>query len=89
MNLINTTQCKCKKEHTFNSEIIVGKGAINQIPRAVKKFDAKKAYVIAHQNTFSAAGEKVCKLHEENNLNVKKYIFKKIKYVQHFLYIKQ
>ncbi len=77
MDLMNTKQCNCGKEHTFESEVIVGKGVINQLPQAVKKFNAKEVFVIADKNTFAAAGEKTCKILEENEIKVFSYIFKK------------
>ena len=77
MNLMNKKYCECGKEHTFDSKIIVGKGAINQLPQAIKNFDSKKAYVIADKNTFSVAGKTVCELLEENDIKVVKYVFDK------------
>lgn len=77
MNLMNTKQCKCGKAHTFDSEVITGKGAINQLSQIVKKFNAKKVFVIADENTFAVAGEKTCKILEENEIKVFSFIFKK------------
>ena len=76
MDLIKTEQCKCGKAHTFESEVIMTKGAINQLPQVVEKFDIKKVFVIADKNTFTAAGEKACKILEENEIKVFSYIFK-------------
>ncbi len=77
MNLMNTKQCKCGKEHMFESEVITGKGVINQLSEVVKKFNAKKVFVIADKNTFAAAGEKACKILKENEIKVFSYIFNK------------
>ena len=77
MNLMNIKQCKCGKAHTFESEVIVGKGVINQLPQVIEKFDAKKVFVVADKNTFAAAGEKTCKILEENEIKVFSFIFKK------------
>ena len=77
MDLMNTKECKCGKEHIFNSEIIIGKGAIGKLPQAVKKFNTKKAFVIADKNTFAAAGEKVCKLLKESGIEISSYVFNK------------
>ncbi len=76
MNLMNIKQCKCGKAHTFESEVITGKGAINQLSQIVKKFNAKEVFIIADKNTFFAAGEKACKMLEENEIKVFSYIFK-------------
>lgn len=73
---MNTKKCKCGKTHTFESEVITGKGAINQLSQIVKKFNAKKVFLIADKNTFLAAGEKTCKMLEENEIKVFSCIFK-------------
>lgn len=73
---MNIKQCKCGKAHTFESEVIITKGAIHQLPQVVEKFNIKKVFVIADKNTFSAAGEKACKILEENEIKVFSYIFK-------------
>ena len=77
MNLTNIKKCKCGKEHTFESEVITGKGVINQLSEAVKKFNAKKVFLIADKNTFPAAGEKACKILKENEIKVFSYIYNK------------
>lgn len=77
MNLMNTKQCSCGKAHTFESEVISFKGAIKQLPQVVGKFNAKKVFVIADENTFAVAGEKTCKILEENEIKVFSFIFKK------------
>ena len=75
---MNTKQCKCGKAHTFESEVISCKGAINQLPQVVEKFNAKKVFVIADKNTFAVAGEKTCKILEEKEIKVSSYVFKKV-----------
>ena len=76
MNEISEKNCKCKKEHIFESEIIIGKNVIMQLPQTVRKFDAGKIFLIADKNTFSAAGERVYKILKENGISVCKYVFK-------------
>lgn len=34
--------CKCGKQHIFTSEVIVKEGAILELPRLLKQYDAKK-----------------------------------------------
>lgn len=62
MKKINKKTCSCGKEHIFESEVIVGKGVVNQLPQVLKKFNATKVFLIADENTFAAAGDKVCKI---------------------------
>lgn len=73
---INDKKCSCGKAHTFNSEIITGCGAIDRLPEILNKLNAKKAFVIADKNTYSAAGEKVCDILKKNGTDFGKYIFK-------------
>lgn len=56
MKEINKKTCKCGKTHIFESEVIVGKGVINQLPQVLKKFNATKVFLIADKSTFAAAG---------------------------------
>lgn len=77
INEINNKQCTCGKEHLFNSEVIVGKGVINQIPCILNKFKAKKVFIIADKNTFSVAGNQVCGLLEESGILFSKYVYEK------------
>lgn len=60
-----------------NSEkenIIVGKGILSQLPGLVKRAGAKKAFVLADNNTYKAAGERVCRLLAEAGISYSKYI---------------
>lgn len=55
--------CHCGKKHISNvKEVIIGKDAILSLPRVLKTFDSKKAFVAADKNTFSAAGKRVLDL---------------------------
>ena len=55
-------------------KIYAGKGALNKLPLLVKAFGVKKVFVLADVNTYRAAGEKVCKLLEENDIRYTSYI---------------
>ena len=59
--------CSCGKMHSTQvDDVIVEKGAINRIPEVIARYHAKKAFVLADENTYKAAGEKVCSILEEN-----------------------
>ena len=60
------TNCRCGKQHIFNSEIIVKDGAILELPRLLKGFNSKKVFLIADKNTYDAAGKAVTKIIEGN-----------------------
>ena len=53
------TNCQCGKTHVFTSEVIIKEGAIQELPRLLAQYSAKKVFLIADQNTFAAAGKTV------------------------------
>jgi len=55
MGFMNVKQCNCGKAHIFESEVIVGKGVINQLPQVLRKLNATKVFLIADEHTFAAA----------------------------------
>ena len=58
--------CKCGKQHIFHSNVIVKEGAIMELPRLLKQYDAKKVVLIADQNTYTAAGKAVTETIEDS-----------------------
>ncbi len=77
INKISKNHCSCKKEHSFESKVIVGKGVISRLPQIVKDFNTKKIFLIADKNTFAAAGENVCHILKDIGINVLKYVYDK------------
>ena len=73
---ISEKNCACGKAHIFNSDVIVGKGAIKKLPDSVRKIGAKKVFILADINTYKAAGGCVCDLLKENDIAFSSYIFK-------------
>ena len=67
--------CKCGKEHIFTSEVIVIEGALQELPRLLKQYCAKKVFLIADQNTYAAAGKSVSEIVEAENVKIVKCIF--------------
>ena len=68
--------CSCGKVHTASEiECIIQKGAIEDIAKYVKKFNAKKAFLIADINTYPIAGEKIHSLLAKDNISCTEYIF--------------
>lgn len=68
--------CQCGKEHTASIDaVIIGKGAIKRLVEFVVYYGAKKPFLLSDVNTFAAAGEKVCKILEENDLPYTSYSF--------------
>ncbi len=71
----DSVNCECGKTHIFTSEVIVKEGALQELPRLVKRYSAKKAYLIADKNTYSAAGAEVKVFLEKENIVIASCIF--------------
>ena len=70
------TECSCGKSHKIKlPKIIVKSGAINELPCLMKEYGFKKAQIIADKNTIKVAGNKICKILENNNLQYSLYVF--------------
>ena len=68
--------CACGKVHTAAvDEVVIGKGAIGRLPEFLNKYDAKKPFLLADCNTFAAAGDKVCKVLDGENIKYSQYVF--------------
>lgn len=76
VNYLKNAQCFCGKIHiTSIDEVVIGKGAIMRLPEFVKRFSAKKPFLLADVNTFAAAGDKVCAVLDRNAIPYSTYIF--------------
>ena len=67
--------CKCGKQHIFTSEVIVKEGALREIPKLLKQYDARKVFLVADKNTYAAAGKTVSEIIEAENVKIAKCIF--------------
>ena len=69
--------CKCGKEHVFEAEVILGEGVLQEIPTVLKKYNAKKVFLIADRNTYKAAGETVEHIIKKGEIACSSYVFQK------------
>lgn len=68
--------CPCGKKHKAGlKEACVEKNAIAKLGAYVKKYNGTKAYVLADENTFRAAGEKVLAVLREADIAYSEFIF--------------
>lgn len=67
--------CTCGKDHTFTSEVIVGEGVISRLDELLSRFSTTKVFLLADENTYAAAGEKVCNLISSRQIPVVKCVF--------------
>ena len=56
-----TFECACGKVHGSTvRRITVGRGAMEAVPETVKALGGKRVFLVADENTFEAAGWRVC-----------------------------
>ena len=75
MNAMNGNICGCGKTHRFSAEVVIGKGAVQQLPQYIQKLNAGKAFVLSDKNTFAAAGDRVCAILREHHIPCTSYVF--------------
>ena len=72
VNYLETANCECGKVHTVAvDEVVIGSGVAGRLSEFLRKYGARKPFVLADVNTFAAAGECVCKQLDDYS----KYIF--------------
>lgn len=68
--------CACGKNHHVDiDDILIGSGVIYKLPELVNNYKATKAFVLADNNTYAAAGELVCEILSKNSVSYSKYVF--------------
>ena len=68
--------CDCGKVHASSvKEIIVKSGAINELPRLINNFNAKKPFILADVNTNLVAGKSVLEILDREEINYSTFIF--------------
>ena len=69
--------CKCGKVHRSSvKEVFGGSGAISRLPEAIAKLGGTKAFILADENTFAAAGDKVTAALDGAGIPFAKYVLK-------------
>ena len=68
--------CPCGKKHTAALDMLIsGPGALTRLPELLARYDAKKPFILADQNTFAAAGGRVCEILTQAGFGYVSYIF--------------
>jgi len=68
--------CSCGKQHeTTVDDVIIEKGAVNRLPELLERYGAVKPFILADSNTFTAAGEQVCRILQAHDIAYAKYVF--------------
>ncbi len=69
--------CKCGKVHRSSvKEVFGGSGAISRLPVAIAKLGGTKAFILADENTFAAAGDKVTAALDGAGIPYAEYVLK-------------
>lgn len=58
----------------FDVRVVAGKGVIDKIPELIKERTCKKPFIVADQNTYMVAGEKICITLKERGISNSKYM---------------
>lgn len=73
-------ECSCGRNHFAAIEdIIIRKDAIHMLPDLLAKYHCQKLFLVADENTYKAAGEKVAQLLKEKGFDLVIYIFQREK----------
>lgn len=75
MNALNGAICSCGKEHRFCADVVIGKGVMAQLPAYIRKYGAKKPFLLSDKNTFVAAGAALCDILKQQNIPYISYCF--------------
>ena len=75
-SIFSSAVCECGKKHLCTVDsYIIEKGAINKLTEFIKRYDAKKAFILADVNTYPQAGDKICALLDGCGVGYSKYVF--------------
>ena len=70
--------CKCGRHHDAKiKDVFISSGAISNIPAMLEKYGCKKAFVLADENTYNAAGDAVIAEIKKSGLPYSLYVMGK------------
>ncbi len=68
--------CSCGRRHNFSvHDMVIRKGAIEELPRVAAPFKNEKILVVFDQNTFKVAGQKAVELLKKDGFHLKELLF--------------
>ena len=69
-------ECTCGKLHESGTKkVIIEKNAVAKLPALLEEVGGRKPFLLSGQDTFAAAGEKVCTVLDEAGIPYGKYVF--------------
>lgn len=75
LNKMNGRLCSCGKTHSYDTQVYVGKGVLNNIPQYLKPYAPEKVFVLSDLNTYKVAGAKVCEVLDRSGIAYTAYSF--------------
>ena len=70
-------ECGCGKSHKINlPKLVIENNAIKKLPEIIKDLGAKKPFVLFDVNTFSVAGNSICKVLDDALINYTTFTIK-------------
>lgn len=75
MEAMNGKLCSCGKVHSFDAQVISGSGVLAGLPGVLARLACKRPFLLADDNTFSAAGQQVQALLQGQNIPFSGYTF--------------
>ncbi len=68
--------CGCGRNHTAAVEdVLMGSGVLEKLPELVKRYGAKRPFLLADCNTWAAAGQKAADVLTKNGIPYSSYVF--------------
>lgn len=75
LSAMNGVLCGCGKLHTYDTQVYVGRGVVENIPQYLQQYNPQKVFVLSDPNTYKAAGERVCAVLERAGVAYTAYSF--------------
>jgi len=71
-------ECKCGKKHRVDiAKIVIGKGALQQIPSILQEFRCKRVLIVADTNTDQAVGQNVAQLVQNAGFSLESLVYER------------
>lgn len=76
MKLEKEFLCSCRRIHRMQTDdVIIEKGAVRRVPEALARYQATKAFILADEHTWKAAGKAVCEILDAAKFPYTRYVF--------------
>lgn len=71
---LNKLDCPCKKAHQSSlDDVVIGSSVINKIPELIRRYNARRPFILSDLTTFEIAGKRVCDMLTQNEIEFTSY----------------